>query len=310
MRFFSILTQVNLHPLMAFVSRSFCSLTPLRIPHHPGEILEVVVTEGNQGDSTRVSVTQSSIQDIVSVTRDVGSLRISETGDNQTLIVRSQGHLSARANQRLLSSSHQPGAEDNMTQQEQLRQLQQQMQNVYQQMDEILGKIQQTSQQERDTQQQVQQVQQVQSTQRLMKSDIDTILQQTQQSVQQFEQRFVETQQREAVLQTSQQQLQQQLDEIQQKIQQLHQETQGSQQLNEAMGRIQQMDQQAQHFQQQYNQLMQQMRDMEKIGQHQEHSSLKALDQLLHAQYRVQAFLATPISGSSIPHPSGTNRCR
>jgi len=192
---------------------------------------------------------------------------------------------------------HQLGTDDHTPQQEQLNQLQQQVQDMHGQMEEILGRIQQTTQH-------------VQSTQQQMKDDIHTTIQQTNLSVQQLGQRFEEAQQREENLQTSQQQLQKQIEDSQQKMQQLDQELQDShqqtqvqvrQQLKEAMDKIQQMDQQAQHSQQQYEKWQQLMREMEKVGQDQDHLSQKAFDQYLYAQHRVRLVLATPPQDKTFP---------
>ncbi|KAK3815357.1 MAG: hypothetical protein J3Q66DRAFT_441490 [Benniella sp.] len=256
----------------------FEDLTPLRIGHYPGVVLEVVATGDNQGDSSSIvvsgntsnmvserSVVPSSRGEVASVTRDVVSLRISEIDDNQALIVHSQGRLSERPIPGLPTTSashHPPGAEDNVTQQEELHRLQQQMRQAHQQMEEILGRVQQTNEH-------------IQTTQQQMKDDIDTTLQQTQQSLQQLGQRFDEAQEREEALQTLQQQLQQQIVEAQQKMQQLDQETQDARQ-------------------QQKQQQQQPILEMEKTGQVQDHLSQKAFDQYLYAQHHVRSVLAKP----------------
>lgn len=150
-------------------------------------ILEVVVPEDNQANSSSMitsgstlvnapsstssnvgrvsggqSLVASSSSQVGSVARDVAALRITEAGDNQTLVVRSRGHSSGNLLKGLSTSSTghlQLGTESNMTLQtlkEQLHQLQQQKQQSQRQMEEILGKIQQTDQQAQRSQQQVQ----------------------------------------------------------------------------------------------------------------------------------------------------------
>ncbi|KAK3815358.1 MAG: hypothetical protein J3Q66DRAFT_441491 [Benniella sp.] len=267
----------------------FEDLTPLRILHRPGEVLEVVVTDVKQGDTSsaavlgnnnmvsELSVAPSSRSGVASVTRDVASLRISEIGDdNQALIVHPQGHLSVGAIQMLptQSASHHSQGADNMTLQEQLHQPQQQVQRIHREIQEIHGRIQQTGQQAQDTQQQ-------------MKDDVDTTLQQMDQriqdSVQQLREQVEETcqttqhwalgmQQHEEALRTVQQQSQQQIERWDQQTQGSRQQTQDKQQqvqrqLSEAIEKLQHMEQQLQHSQQQHQQLQQQILKMEKVCQ-------------------------------------------
>ena len=293
----------------------FVRLIPLRIGHYPGVVLEVVVTDVNQGDTSsaavlgnnnvvsELSVALSSRGEVASVTRDVASLRISEIGDdNQALIVRPHGHLSEGAIQSLpnQSASHHPPGADNMTLQEQLHQLQQQVQQIHREIQEIQGRIQQTGQQAEDTQQR-------------MKDDVATTLQQMDQriqdSVQQLREQVEETcqttqqsalqiQQHEDALRIVQQQLQQQIEKWDQETQGSHQQTQDDQQqlqqqLSEAMGKIQHMDQLVQHSQRQHQQLQRQILKMEKVCQ-QDHSSQGAFDQFLHAQHLVRSVLVKP----------------
>ncbi|KAF9363436.1 hypothetical protein BGX34_004146 [Mortierella sp. NVP85] len=288
-------------------------LIPLRIAHHPGSVLEVVLIDKSQSGSDSMAIsleapsyhthaadeplmTPSSSQEVGSVARDVASLSIREAVGYQTHAVCPQDYT------RATPTMSPPWTNDNMKHQEQLHQLQQQMQQMHRQMEEILGKIQQASQH-------------VQGTQQQMKDDIDTTLQQTQTYIQQLEQRLEETRQREEALLTSQQQLYQLVEEVQQKVQRLDQEVQDSreatresqhqtlqQQLNEGLEKIHQMEQQAHHSHEQCEQLQQQILEIEKVHQQrQEYLSLQDFDKFVYAQHCVQAVLAKPCPEPSNP---------
>ncbi|KAF9353438.1 hypothetical protein BGX34_011563, partial [Mortierella sp. NVP85] len=226
------------------------------IAHHPGTILEVVITDENQvmGDAQ-----QGDFSSMVQHNdRSVASLRIGDVDNNQALVVRSQGHSAAIAVQRLPNtgaSHYQQETGNNVTLQEQLHQLQQQIEG-------ILGKMQQTDQQTQHTQQQTQ-------------DQIDKILQSLQQTDRQHtedtqrmaQQLDLHRQQLEEIRHTSQQQIQEQIEMVQEKMQQLNQATQDSrqqmqQQLDRVASDIQQLDHKAQHSEQQHKQLLQQMRGL------------------------------------------------
>jgi len=244
--------------------------------------------------------------------RDVASLRIGDVDHNQALVVRSQGHTAAVAVQRLPNTSasrYQQETGDSVTLQEQLHQLQQQMEGV-------LGKIQQTDQQTQHAQHQTQ-------------DQIDRILQTLQQTNRQLtedaqrmtQQLDLHRQELEEVQHTSQQQLQKQIEMVQQKTQQLDQDSQDSrqqmqdirqqaqQQIDKVFSNIQELDQKAQHSEQQHKQLLQQMRGMATARQAQDWSSPElgnqktqyAINQFVHAQYRVQTVLATTSPNLPIP---------
>ena len=108
------------HPNMLFVIRS---LIPLRIAHHPGAVLVVVITDDSYDMSDR--------QDDWS---PMG--QSSDADNNQALVVRSQGHAAAGLRQPSTSSSHyQQGTGNDATKQTNQRMLDQ------------IGKILQTLQQ-------------------------------------------------------------------------------------------------------------------------------------------------------------------
>ncbi|KAF9362412.1 hypothetical protein BGX34_006231 [Mortierella sp. NVP85] len=251
-------------------------LIPLRIAHHPGVVLEVLVMDSGQGHSSTTQThssalvsepTSSSVgslsgrmissgddTDMRSMTRDVVSLRITEIGDNQALVVHSQGlpvdtqsHLRTSGQ---LQNTHSPPSQhliedqnsrlqlemgNNIAQQEQLRQLDQRTQQMRQQIEEILQQAQNVQQQmddvSRTLQQSEQQMQQrvddilqtTQQTEQQMQVKIDSALQATRQSEQQMQQKV------ENVLQTTQlteQQMQQRVDSVLQAIKQSEQQIQ------------------------------------------------------------------------------------
>ncbi|KAF9363663.1 hypothetical protein BGX34_003596 [Mortierella sp. NVP85] len=271
-------------------------LIPLRVAHHPGVVLEVVVQGAKQGtddqsDSNSMGfrndthltdehlLTTGASREVVSVARDVASLRMSDSDNNQVLVVRSQGHSAAIAVQRLpnTSSSHfQQGTGNNVTLQEQLHQLQQQIEG-------ILGKMQQTDQQTQQTQQ----------TQQQMQDQIDKMLQTLQQlDLQHTEQAHQMTQMSELY--------RQQLEDIQGRAQY---------QMDEVLHKVQEIDQQARNTLQQCERLQQQIRKAEKAFQQQGHlpferryqGTPQVFDQFTRAQCRVQALLANPSHKSPIP---------
>lgn len=118
-------------------------LLPLRIAHHPGVILEVVVlgdhdnhtlTSLNDGrvDSAR-SLPASSSKESGSTAGGVASLGIIEGDDSQAPVVHSQGDLPASSTQQnptLYDNTYQPGPEIQSAQNKKLRLLQQQMECV------------------------------------------------------------------------------------------------------------------------------------------------------------------------------------
>ncbi|KAF9353440.1 hypothetical protein BGX34_011565 [Mortierella sp. NVP85] len=283
-------------------------LIPLRIAHHPGAVLKVVVMDEGIGDAQQGD-SSSMIQHM---DRDVANLRISDADNNQALVVRSQGHTATVAVQRIPSTSaghYQQGIGDNVTLQEQLHQLQQQIEG-------ILGKMQQTDQQTQYTQQQIQ-------------DQVDKILQSLQQTDRQhaedtqrmMQQLDLHRQQLEGVLRTTKQQLDHQIEMVQQKTQLLEQDTQNThqqmcdiwqqaqQQMDRFLNNIQELGQKAQHSEQQHNQLLQQMHGMAKARQDHRRSSPQlgrqgtqyTFNQFVHAQCRVQAVLATPSPDLPIP---------
>ncbi|KAF9363664.1 hypothetical protein BGX34_003597 [Mortierella sp. NVP85] len=298
-------------------------LIPLRIAQYPDTILEVVVPDDNegmddsQGDSNsfgfhhngshvaveRLQVTGSN-HEVVSVARDVASLRISDADNNQALVVRSQGHPTAIAMTRPSNTSpnqYQQGA----TLQEQLHQLQQQVEGILRKMQQTDQQIQQTQQQMQQTGQQIQQTQQqmqqtdqqIQQTQQQMQDRIDKIIQ----ALHMMDQRHNEETQRATQLSHLHRQ---RIEEVEQRIEKLDQEVQDSRrqtqdiqgqaqhQMDEVLRKVQEMNQQALNTRLQQNHLSFERRSR---------GAPQAFDQFAHAQHRIQAFLANPPVNSLVP---------
>ena len=273
-----------------------CSLIPQRIAHHPGEVLEVVVADENQGGSSSIGVPShvpsellvvpsSNSSEAMSLTRLASCLSIREGDDNQALVVRPQDRSPELAVQQLpmsTTSHSQPGSENNMALQEQLHLLQMQMQQVLQQKEEFVERIQQIDQQAQLTQQQLEGI-------------LDR-MQQTDQQTQHTQKQIGDV--LEKIEQTGQQaqRTQQQLEEILGKVHWTDQQAQQTQkQMDEILKKIQQTDQKAR-----YHSIQQQ--PYERLGQQQQdHLSLQAFDKFIHAQHRVQVVLSKPSSELPVP---------
>ncbi|KAK3815392.1 MAG: hypothetical protein J3Q66DRAFT_389231 [Benniella sp.] len=215
-------------------------LSPPRIAHQPGVVLDVIMTDGDQGGSSsmgvatdnihlfrELSAVTSSSTEAASVTRDVASLRIGDSDDSEASVV-SSDHTLKLAWQPLSTSSDnqfQLEAGNNIAQETRLRQL-------YLRVDALFGRIQQSEQQAQQTQQQMNEVLgREQQTDRQMKEVLGK-MQQTDQSLREVLGR--------------EQQTDQQMKEILGKIQEI------DRQLGEAQS-IQLQVQQLQNTQQQMN---------------------------------------------------------
>ncbi|KAG0007035.1 hypothetical protein BGZ65_011769 [Modicella reniformis] len=251
-----------------------------------------------------------------SMTRNAVALRITEIDDdNQALVIHSsslpsESEVSLHTNSQLYNTnSHQAVAlprsspasnasqfidgrlqrlqlemdDNNMVQQEQLRQLKEQTQQMQRQMDEVLQQTQQTQHTQQQLQQQLHQ-QLEQQLQHQLQQHIDEIPQKIQPSEQQID----EIKQQ---MERAQRQLQKQLDEIPQKIQQFEQQTQ-----QQARQQIEEIFLQAQHSQQ---------RTQQPLRQAQEHVSStfiqETISQQILIQFRVQALLNASILDLPIP---------
>jgi len=170
---------------MLFDGRLSCSLIPLRIPHYPDVVLEVVTLDDHQRYSSATNGSElglfprsgSRMSETRSVDGDIEVLRIGELDDHQTMVVRSPSETD-----RLHGERFEPlflGMDSTMTLQEQLRQLRYQTQHIQRHMNEVQQKTQQVEQQSQSTQQQAEQ-----HTRRLQQQ-IDVVLQKAQQSDQQ-----------------------------------------------------------------------------------------------------------------------------
>ncbi|KAF9359962.1 hypothetical protein BGX34_008034 [Mortierella sp. NVP85] len=296
----------NGNTVLFLTDENFKYLIPPRIAHQPGVVLDVIVTDGNQGDSSSLGAAIDNIQlvkelsavtnsstEATSSTRDVVSLRIKDSNDSEAPVV-SSDHTLELALQPLSTSSgnqFQLEAENSMTQETRLRQLhlrvdalfgriqqsEQKAQQTQQQMDEALGREQQTDQQMKEILEKIQeidrQLEEAQSTQLQVQQ-----LQKAQQQQQQMNDKL------ETALRTLQQ-----LDQKTQVPQQHMQDKQDQQkQLNKALERIQQMDEQ--------------IHDMERLLFTQKRQkTLQAFHYFAFVQCRAQALLATSYKELSIP---------
>ncbi|KAF9357467.1 hypothetical protein BGX34_009362 [Mortierella sp. NVP85] len=132
-------------------------LLPLRIPHHPGVVLEVVMPDIDQGDSLLVVSPPlknegGQLQIVApsrmsgSTERDVITTRIIGDVDSQALVRRTEDPLEL-ALQVIPTPSighTKLGTESNVSQQEQLHQLQQQMQQLRNQYEQLQHQMEQT----------------------------------------------------------------------------------------------------------------------------------------------------------------------
>ena len=242
----------------------------MRIAHYPGTVLEVVVQDDHQGDSSSSGFqsieSHVAVDDLLAtgasreVARDVASLRIHDVDNNRALVVRSQVHPPAIVVQQLPNTSpdqyQQGGTGNNAT--------------LQQQIEGILGKMQQTDQQ-------------IQHTQQQMQDQNDKILQTLQQKDRQHTEETqrvthemnLHKQQLEMALYASQQQQQMQFEAFRQKIQQLDE------------------------------QLLQLIYEKGNARQGQDHVGRQetqvAFNQFVHARYRVQAVFATSSPKPPIP---------
>ncbi|KAF9357464.1 hypothetical protein BGX34_009359 [Mortierella sp. NVP85] len=139
-------------------------LLPLRIPHHPGVILEVVTPESLSMTSRPVENGSSQMRIEASsgtsgsMERGVIATRVNG-GVNSQALVRLSRDPSEMALQGMHTSGHsQLRSESNMPQQEQLHQLQQQIQQLQQQMEQLQHnpQLHQQMEQTRDNQKQMQ----------------------------------------------------------------------------------------------------------------------------------------------------------
>ncbi|KAK3807218.1 MAG: hypothetical protein J3Q66DRAFT_392552 [Benniella sp.] len=152
-------------------------LIPLRIAHQPDMVLEVVASDDNQGDPSSSNHRSRAVVDLPvvagssseekSVARDVASLSIRGTDDDNQALVVSPHNLSLGMTLRQLPPSianpFQLGTENDMDQQEephmfqlQMDELVRRMQQADQKMEEVLERTQQTDQRREHTQQQLQ----------------------------------------------------------------------------------------------------------------------------------------------------------
>ncbi|KAG0240495.1 hypothetical protein B0O80DRAFT_500590 [Mortierella sp. GBAus27b] len=133
-------------------------LVPLRIAHHPGVVLEVVSLDDIQGESTPVAASSpipihgpgststngSHVDDdqfafaitpsnTTSIAKDVNTLKITETEDNQDFVMRHQGFHPETSVQELplLGADYIQSWKRSVDQQEQLRKLQERIAKVH-----------------------------------------------------------------------------------------------------------------------------------------------------------------------------------
>jgi len=255
------------------------SLIPLRIAHHPGVILEVVMTADCQHDSSSAGPSSDSnnhtsgTSDTRLLERDTIALRITDVGEGQALVLHSQSlpsdnQVSLHSSSPLYNTAHRPsttstqghptsdtgqfidgGTErrllemsSTMAQQEELRQLRHKVQQLQQQMDEMQQTMQQKIQ---ETQQQAQ------VTQQQTQHQIDEILQRVQQ-LSQREQRMDEVEQKiqeiERQVQHSQEQQKQHMDATLQEVREMNEKVSDSQkQIDEVLQKTQPLNQHTQH---------------------------------------------------------------
>ncbi|KAK3815375.1 MAG: hypothetical protein J3Q66DRAFT_208502 [Benniella sp.] len=248
-------------------------LLPLRIPHHPGVVLEVVMPDTGQGDS--LSMTSRSIENGSGQMRIEASSSTSGSMERGVIATRMTGGVNSQALVRLSrdpsetalqgihtsSTGHsQLRSESNMPQQEQLHQLQQQIQQLQQQMERL-------------------------------------------QHNPQLHQHMEQTQ-------DIQKQLQDQMDEIQRNFEKMDQEMQHSQrQVQDTRQQVQQMDQTLHPIQQKHDQLLQEIHEVKQTIQEQDHltpdqrrqETMQALDHFALAQYHIQDILHRFYQRSSGP---------
>ncbi|KAK3815403.1 MAG: hypothetical protein J3Q66DRAFT_389248 [Benniella sp.] len=241
-------------------------LNPLRIAHHPDVVLELIVTYGNQDDSSSNGVPSNNSHvvrelstvpgfesETASVEGDVASLSIRETDDNQDLTAGAQDLSLEMAMQLLptsIASQFLLGTENRLVNPDRLhqfrlqleallgrvqqveQQFEQRAQQIQQQMEEVQGRIQQADGEMGEVLERVQpNDQEARLARQQMQDQIDRILQ----AIQQMNQRLVEdTQRMTRQSNLNRQQLEEALQtsqrQVRQEIQQTGQRTQTSQQ--------------------------------------------------------------------------------
>jgi len=298
-------------------------------------VLDVIVTDGNQGDSSSLGIAINNIHllrelstvtnsstETASVTRDVASLRIRDSDDSLAPVVSSY-HTLELALQPLSTSSDnqfQLEAENSMPQEIRLRQLhlkvnalfgriqqsEQQTQQTQQQMNELLGREQQTDQQMKEVLGKVQQtdqsMQEVLGREQQTDQQMKEILGKMQEIDRQLEEAQC-TQLQMQQLQNTQQQQQQMNDKIEtalRTLQQLDQKTQVSQQ--HTHDKQDQLQQQLNEALEWIQQMDEQIQDMERsLSTQRRQKTLQAFHYFAFVQSRAQALLATSYKGLSIP---------
>ncbi|KAF9352223.1 hypothetical protein BGX34_000120 [Mortierella sp. NVP85] len=247
-------------------------LNPPRIAHHPDVVLEVIVTYDNQEYSSSIGVSRNNSHvvgelsgvpgfesEAASVERDVASLSIRETDDNQDLTAGAQDLSLEMAMQLLPTSIARQfllGTENRLVNPDRLHQFRLQL-------EALLGRIQQVEQQvDQQAQQTQRQMEEVHSRIQQTGEKIEEVLEKIQQAEQQVEQQAQQTQlqmedmrgktqqahEKIEEIQTSQQQLQGQINTAQQKAKQLDEGLQTLQlqlqrQINAVQQNVKQLDQ-------------------------------------------------------------------
>ncbi|KAF9357465.1 hypothetical protein BGX34_009360 [Mortierella sp. NVP85] len=248
-------------------------LLPLRIPHHPGVVLEVVMPDTSQDDS--LSMVPRPVESERGQMQVLASRNTPESMERGVIATRVNGSVNSQALVRLsrdpsemaLQGMHTSGtghsqlrSESNMSQQEQLHQLQQQIQQLQQQLEQI-------------------------------------------QYNPQLQQQMEQTQQ-------TQEQIRDQMDEIQRSFEKMGEETRHSQHQTHTQQQIQQQIDQALHpFQQKHEQLLQELQEVKQTVQEQDHltpdqrrqETREALDQFTLVQYRIQDILNRSYQRSPAP---------
>ncbi|KAK3815417.1 MAG: hypothetical protein J3Q66DRAFT_209480 [Benniella sp.] len=264
-------------------------LIPLRIAHHPGVVLEVVLSDDDQRDPSTAS-SQSNDSDMVSKNLVATGSRpeVMSATDSQALVVHPQSRLADMAVQWLSASStgrNQEEADNKTTLQEQLQQLQQQMKDV-------LEKLQQTDEQTQGTEHRLQdQIDKIlQTSERMDREHIEVTQRLTELSGVQQPQEVLQTLQqfkKEITEQFNQktQVFQQQTHDILSQLEQKKQEQQFLQLLQhlfeEILRKVQQPDQLKQQVDM-VQQEIQQTSQQEQTSQRQ-HNALQQLDDALWA---------------------------
>ncbi|KAF9354508.1 hypothetical protein BGX34_010968 [Mortierella sp. NVP85] len=285
-------------------------LIPLRIAHHPGVVLEVVMAIDEQHDSRSVvtpiaSVTleqglssssdsrmngaqpaHSTSGDIRPMETDVAALKIMDTDNSQALVVHSQSLLSENrvslhSSSTLYNTIHQPVSSSShghsTTSAEQF----------------IDGGVERRLLEMGSTMAQQEELRQLRQQMQQMQQQMDGIRQQAENSRQQ--------------VRDSQQQLQQQVDEVVQKIQELYQRTQHFQQIDTVLQQIDAAIQEVRHKNQDVSEskhtLEQEVAQLPEVARKGQEPELRWLstDRLALMQFRINELLDTSVGELSVP---------